>query len=96
MRDFKKKVDGFIEQAAAKRVQEMVAALANATPVDTGRAKSEWSYKQASSGKFIIINGVEYIKHLNAGTSKQAPAFFVEKIAMQFGKPKGVIVNYSK
>lgn len=96
MKLFKRQFKDFIAERAKERVQEMVAALSEATPLDTGLARSKWAYRQPSCEKFVIINSVEYIKYLNAGTSKQAPAFFVEKTAMRFGKPRGVIVTYSK
>jgi hypothetical protein len=85
-KDFKKAVD---RQAKVKLLNAVVA-LKNATPVDTGNARDNWKIE---SNK--IINEVEYIEHLNAGSSLQAPAYFVEKtlLAQQGIRPSGTIVR---
>lgn len=48
--------------------------LAEATPVDTGNARDGWKVVGDK-----IINDVDYIDRLNEGTSKQAPAHFIEQ-----------------
>lgn len=66
--------------------------LKEATPVDTGFAKASWSKTKSSKGH-IIENTAEYIQHLNQGTSKQAPAHFIESIALRYGRPVGTIIE---
>jgi hypothetical protein len=67
-------------------------ALKEATPVDTGKAKDGW-YSTDNE----IKNDVEYIRQLNAGSSQQAPAYFVESTVLsQPGvKSSGIIVKYT-
>jgi hypothetical protein len=66
-------------------------ALASATPVDTGEASQGWSVIKTGFG-YSVVNNVEHINALNQGTSKQAPRLFVERTALRFGKPIGIIV----
>lgn len=42
------------------------------TPVRSGYAKSQWVEKDTRQG-FSVSNSVDYIKHLDRGTSRQAP-----------------------
>ena len=42
------------------------------TPVRTGYAKSQWVQKDTRQG-FKVSNSVDYIQHLDKGTSRQAP-----------------------
>ena len=62
------------------------------TPVDTGHARDSWTTTPTKDG-FDIANPVEYIDYLNQGSSKQAPAFFIETTALKYGTPKGAIVE---
>jgi hypothetical protein len=73
-----------------KKIQKLLSELEQATPVDTGKARDGWYFTGSS-----IRNDVEYIDELNQGTSKQAPAYFIEKTVLaQTGiKPLGVIVK---
>jgi hypothetical protein len=73
-----------------KKIQKLLSELKQATPVDTGKARDGWYFTGSS-----IRNDVEYIDELNQGTSKQAPAYFIEKTVLaQTGiKPLGVIVK---
>jgi hypothetical protein len=70
--------------------EELIQALKAATPVDTGQARDGWRYED---GK--IINDVEYISELNEGTSKQAPAYFIERTLLAHSQvdSNGVIVT---
>jgi lipase chaperone LimK len=57
--------------------------IKNLTPVDTGRAKSQWKrYRDVNIGRgetqTVIANQVPYIQRLNEGSSKQAPDGIVE------------------
>ena len=70
----------------------MTSELKMKTPVDTGLAQRSWSVAETPNG-FDLTNSTPYIEHLNRGTSKQAPAFFVEETALKYGTPKGAIVE---
>lgn len=57
--------------------------IKNLTPVDTGRAKSQWKrYRDVNIGRgetqTVIANQVPYIQRLNEGSSKQAPNGIVD------------------
>jgi len=80
------------QRVAESKLIEMVHALKDETPVDTGRARDNWEY-ELKDGKAIIRNDTPYIEDLNHGSSKQAPAFFVEKTLLKHGKPLGQIVQ---
>jgi hypothetical protein len=49
--------------------------LQEATPVDTGKARDGWHIHRSS-----IENDVPYVQQLNEGSSKQAPAHFIEGV----------------
>lgn len=75
------------DNTAKKLFQDLI----NVTPIDTGLAKASWSIK--SKDKSIdITNSTDYIQYLNEGSSKQAPARFIETTALNYGKPLGNIV----
>lgn len=57
------------DNLAADLLQELRAA----TPVETGRARDGWSLTETG-----LRNDVPYVVRLNAGSSRQAPAGFVE------------------
>lgn len=71
-------------------LNKLVENLAKATPVDTGEAAAGWRIEGQS-----IVNDVAHIEQLNHGSSKQAPAFFVEQtvLAARGVTPSGVIVK---
>lgn len=69
-------------------VVPLLSELSRATPVDTGFAKSSWRFE-----KNEIVNKAPYIEDLNAGSSKQAPSFFVERTCLAHGKAVGAIVE---
>lgn len=76
-------------QAVEAEKAKLVTALANATPKDTGYAASRWKVEGNS-----ITNDAGYLDELNAGSSKQAPAHFVETTLLANSNviPNGVIV----
>jgi Bacteriophage HK97-gp10, putative tail-component len=74
------------------QVQRMVADLRDATPVDTGEARDSWSVSR-NGFSWDVINTADHIKYLNEGSSQQAPAHFVEAIALRYGRPLGTIVD---
>ncbi len=109
---------GRIEDATARRV---LVALVEATPVDTGAARSNWlvgrgrprqavippyapgkklgrgerrnasaaisagfaAIRQFKTRPIFVGNNLDYIEFLNDGTSKQAPAGFVERAIIE-------------
>ncbi len=79
------------EKIVAKRLLEN---LIQNTPIDTGLARASWSLEKTVEG-FKLENSVDYIEHLNQGSSKQAPKYFIEKTAIEYGTPLGQIVETS-
>lgn len=63
------------------------------TPVKTGKARDSWhlDYGDVTA---TIRNDVDYIKHLNAGSSQQAPAYFIENTVLNYATPQGPLVTY--
>ena len=88
--DFKKEFEEKTKEAKKQRIAQLVEALKNATPVDTGNARDHW----VSQGD-KIVNETEYIDLLNKGTSEQAPEHFIEKtlLAQKDIIPSGTIVR---
>jgi hypothetical protein len=70
---------------------ELVDNLKDNTPVDSGFARDSWI-----KTKDGIENSAEYISDLNAGSSKQAPSFFIESTLLNHKNVvrKGSIVSY--
>jgi hypothetical protein len=71
--------------------KKIVDDLANATPIDTGRAKAGWSFSEEGKST-LITNDVPYIDELNHGHSKQAPTHFVERTLLAHGTSVGTLV----
>lgn len=84
----KKEATAALPTSATKIVHD----LKEATPVDTGRARDGWVQEDAHDG-VVILNEVPYIESLNAGHSKQAPSFFVEKTLLRHGTPSGNVIS---
>lgn len=81
------------EVADQKKVilEKLKMELVHATPVDTGEARSGWQVIGDA-----LVNNVKHISLLNAGTSAQAPSFFIERTVLQNPnvKPAGIIVTH--
>lgn len=97
---YNKKVLGLLDQVTRKIALDVQADLVASTPVDTGRARSNWlpsinrirtDTTESTGGsisinfsgynlgdKIYLTNNLPYIKRLNEGSSKQAPAGFVD------------------
>jgi hypothetical protein len=90
--DIDKEFDSLVNKAVDQRAEQLKVNLMLNTPVDTGRARDGWKTQQTSNG-VIISNDVEYIGALNEGHSQQAPPYFIERTAVQYGKPVGAIVR---
>jgi hypothetical protein len=78
-----------VEAGKLNKMNTIVVALKEATPVDTGEARDGWKIEGSS-----IVNPVEHIKYLNEGSSVQAPLRFIEQTVLsQEGiNPSGIIV----
>jgi len=83
-------VEELSKQQIENKKLEILTALAEATPVDTGEARAGW--KQEGD---VISNEVPHIAVLNQGTSRQAPAYFIESTVLSIPgvKPAGQIVR---
>ena len=61
-----------------------------ATPVDTGRARNSWRVDKQGEDlttrldRYRVRNIVNYIEDLNMGTSRQAPANFIEESFLRY------------
>lgn len=90
LRQITKDVEDASNKGLGKRVSELKTQLSLATPVATGAAAQSWKVKGNT-----ITSDCEYMEILNAGSSKQAPAFFIEKTLLSNPdvKPNGIIVK---
>jgi HK97 gp10 family phage protein len=94
-REVMKKMD----EELAKKTDNLIDKLKEATPVDTGLARASWVLvKNLSREKrYTIMNNVPYIEQLNNGSSKQAPKHFIEMTALAAGgTPVGTIVQVTE
>ena len=62
-----------ITETSDRLAASLLGELRAATPIETGRAREGW--RRDATG---IRNEVPYVGRLNAGSSRQAPAGFVE------------------
>lgn len=65
--------------------------LRDETPVDTGEARDSWRVNHTQKGKARVYSEAEHMPRLNDGWSDQAPANFIEEVALRHGKPVGVV-----
>lgn len=78
------------EKIVQQKREEAIEKLKASTPVDTGEARDGWHLENGAA-----VNSVEHIANLNSGSSRQAPAYFIEKTLLLNGfKPNGTIVSY--
>lgn len=91
IRKINEQTDREIEAVLKFKLRDVRDDLVEATPIDTGKARRGWTIK----GK-TLENSVSYIDDLNKGSSRQAPAYFIEKTVLSHPgvKPNGVIVRY--
>jgi len=80
------------EQQMRRRLASMLVMLEASTPILTGYARSRWKI-DGLYPRFRVVNDASYIEYLNRGSSKQAPSFFIESIALRYGKPVGSIAT---
>ena len=74
MRQLKKDVNRETRRQFNKIKVKLKNDLVEATPIDTGKAREGWEIKGDS-----IVNDVDYIDDLNAGSSRQAGPRFIER-----------------
>ena len=69
----------------------------NSTPVDTGQAAASWYLRVYRPYRLVRIqSNLDYMAALNAGYSDQAPAGFLENLALRRGNPRrGPILRYT-
>lgn len=91
-KSLKEKQEKELKKFGREQSNKLISELRAVTPVDTGLARNSWSSSETKDG-FDIRNSTEYIQYLNEGTSKQAPARFIEFTALKYGKPLGTIVQ---
>ncbi len=83
------------KQQADKINEKILSEIKEETPIDTGLARRSWEIR--SKGLVTeIVNTTDYIQYLNQGSSKQAPKYFIEKVALKYGQPLGSIVEIQK
>lgn len=85
-------LESTVQANLKKQSENLKDDLVKATPIDTGFARGEW--KLLNKGASVeISNDAPYIQYLNNGTSRQAPANFIEKTALTYGTPLGSITE---
>ncbi|MEE7442671.1 HK97 gp10 family phage protein [Methylobacterium oryzae] len=109
MRVYKRKVVEQVERRVATIALDILGTIKVLTPVDTGRARSNWHLDVGTRNVVLvepggdlppqtalytidktiwISNNLPYIRRLNDGYSKQAPAGFVQD-AVAIAKKRG-------
>jgi hypothetical protein len=86
MANLEKVVKAKQKQARESEMRKVLHGLKEDTPVDTGEARDGWVIVGDA-----IENPVEHIVPLNEGTSKQAPAHFIERRILQ--NPKLIVTG---
>lgn len=66
-------VDWLTDKFLPAHAEETMKEYVQATPIDTGEARSGYTH-EVNSGGYVITNEVDHIVTLNEGHSKQAPA----------------------
>ena len=81
---------GQVASGTTRIVNNLIADLKEATPVDTGEARDGW-HREGNH----IVNNVDHIDVLNSGSSKQAPSHFIEQTILNNSdvSPNGIIVT---
>ncbi len=89
----KAKTDNIIAEGLDKASLSLLTELKRKTPVDTGEARDSWQRFAPSKQVVLITNDADHIESLNDGSSKQAPEYFIERTAVKYGRPLGLIVE---
>src|SRR5210317_716966 len=90
LKEIKNYSESVLKNGKAKVLDDLVDDLKRETPVDTGKARNGWYHTRNA-----IHNDVEYIDELNAGSSQQAPSYFIERTLLKKRgiRPNGIIVT---
>lgn len=94
--ELKKRTTKAAGEGLAPLAAVVLADLKRETPVDTGEARDSWSVDYGvvnGQHTFTATNSAEHIIYLNAGHSDQAPAYFIESVALRYGKASGRVVE---
>lgn len=83
----------FTKEQLRKEANTIVKELIPETPIDTGNARASWKVQQDFNKNVKVLNTTKYIQKLNAGSSKQAPAFFIERVLLKRARPIGTMVE---
>lgn len=100
-RELREETLEIVEGEVDSQTAEALEALQEETPVDTGQARDSWFAARARPDitrrevESVIYNTTDYIDELNEGSSRQAPARFIESTVLRFFDPDGVIVQRS-
>jgi HK97 gp10 family phage protein len=90
LKRIREEVKQIANDSVEERTKFATMALTRVTPVDTGYARSRWTYKYKKDEEGNVIgvidNDAPYIGILNTGWSKQAPSFFIEKTLAVVGE----------
>ena len=89
-----------VNELTDEQSDELLDKLKQATPVDQGHARDSWRLDKEfidseQETQIAIVNDAEYIDELNRGTSRQAPARFIERETLKLFEPDGIIVKRS-
>jgi hypothetical protein len=89
MKDLEKEVFRIASDDLEFKVRFATDTLRKVTPVDTGNARSSWEneilFKDGAVDEAEITSDADYMVFLNDGSSRQAPAFFIEQVLMTIG-----------
>jgi len=98
LKKIREEVQTIKDENLVERTEFATSSLARVTPVKTGYARSRWSYKfeKDQNGELVgvIDNDAPYIGRLNAGSSQQAPKFFIEQVLIAIGELSAPVVDY--
>ena len=96
-RVIKERIEDFwLEKITKVTGNSLLEDFMQSTPVDTGEAAASWYLRVYRPYKMVRIQSDStYMAALNAGFSKQAPAGFLENLALKRGRPRrGPILRY--
>ena len=102
-RDLERKMQEALAREANPKVARNTEALYReikaTTPVDTGFAQSRWRLVRVASffgklARYRLENDASYINQLNLGSSRKAPARFIEQVSARYGRLVGQVVRY--
>ena len=97
MRRIRKEVKEFTGNTVEERAEFARRNLAATTPKLTGYAASRWQVEmledQNGEAYANLTNDTNYIQYLNEGSSKQAPAHFIEIVLATIGELSAPVID---